>query len=150
MNKVNITNSCWLWTGARSRFSKRAKTRGQYGRFRWHNTHKPAHVASYIIHVGPIPDRLLVMHTCDNPQCVNPSHLVLGTSSDNQRDSVAKGRHRSTKKTHCLRGHPLNGNNLYVDGKGARSCKICRRAALDKFYGKRKLLTSGKHDGIRS
>lgn len=53
-----------------------------------------AHRVSYLVCVGPIPDGLNVLHHCDNPRCINPSHLFLGTNGDNNADRVAKGRSR--------------------------------------------------------
>lgn len=67
------------------------------------------------------------LHTCDTPSCINPNHLFEGDNYINQRDSVAKGRHWSVKKTHCKVGHPLSGDNLYVCPRGYRECKECRR-----------------------
>lgn len=52
----------------------------------------PAHRYAYEQAKGPIPDGMVVMHTCDNRKCVNPEHLIVGTQSDNMRDCVAKGR----------------------------------------------------------
>lgn len=46
------------------------------------------------MHIGPIPDNLLVMHLCDNPSCVNPDHLMVGTAKENTQDMIAKGRKR--------------------------------------------------------
>jgi hypothetical protein len=50
------------------------------------------HIASYEHHKGPIPSGMVVRHTCDNPICVNPDHLVLGTTSDNRRDVTERKR----------------------------------------------------------
>lgn len=76
---------CWEWQGQRS-------ARG-YGRFKHKNKiifH--SHRVSYELHTGPISDGLWVLHKCDNPPCVNPNHLFLGTHQDNMDDMIAKGR----------------------------------------------------------
>ena len=73
---------CWLWLGSKQRYGVFYNSRHNYR----------AHRIAWILTYGPIPDGLLVCHHCDNPPCCNPKHLFLGTSSDNARDSVAKGR----------------------------------------------------------
>ena len=84
-----VTESgCWIWTGARN-------PRG-YGKMcigpRASVKYIDAHRLSYMLHIGEIPDGHVVMHTCDNPSCVNPAHLKLGTQKDNLADRDAKGR----------------------------------------------------------
>lgn len=94
--KVNKTESCWLWIGG---------VRRGYGDFiiDWKkNTHRVAHRLSWEMAHGLIPEGILVLHNCpdgDNPLCVRPDHLFLGTQKDNIRDMVWKGRHPLAKIT---------------------------------------------------
>lgn len=80
----NKTDGCWNWTGSVSV--------GGYGKFWLENNTIPAHRASFILHKGQNPDGKMVLHTCDNPRCVNPDHLVLGTHHDNARHMKERGR----------------------------------------------------------
>lgn len=76
--------ACWIWLGSRD-------FRG-YGKFWLKGTNVRAHRASWKIIHGEIPEGLLVCHQCDNPSCVNPAHLWLGTDKDNADDRERKGR----------------------------------------------------------
>jgi hypothetical protein len=73
---------------------------------------------------GPIPDGMLVLHTCDVRNCVNPEHLFLGTNKENTQDMVTKGRHWNQRKTHCKWGHPFADTR---DSRGRRWCRECDR-----------------------
>lgn len=82
------TDTCWLWIG---------RTNGSegYGKLSWHNADVYAHRLSWELHVGPVPLGLWVLHRCDNPPCVRPDHLFLGTHEDNMLDAARKHRLRN-------------------------------------------------------
>lgn len=80
----DASHKCWNWTGRRN-----VKN---YGMICHDGKDTRAHRVSYVIHNGPIPDGLFVCHRCDNPSCVNPTHLFLGNALANNRDSIQKGR----------------------------------------------------------
>ena len=83
MTHVNKTDTCWLWTGT---------TACGYGQCNRNNKNVKAHRYSYIIHKGEIPEGHGVRHTCDEPLCVNPDHLLTGTQQDNMNDKKERGR----------------------------------------------------------
>lgn len=80
-------SGCWLWTAA-------TDGRG-YGVIGIGRRVFKAHRISWLLHRGPVPDGMDVLHRCDTPPCVNPDHLWLGTAKDNAADMVAKGRGRN-------------------------------------------------------
>jgi hypothetical protein len=82
--RYKTNGPCWEWTAAKDRCG--------YGRI-WHNnTNQTAHTVAYTTFVGSIPDGRHVLHSCDNPSCINPDHLSLGTHADNMRDKSIRGR----------------------------------------------------------
>lgn len=83
-HSVNSTTGCWEWTG-------NVLANG-YGSLIYAGHRVYAHRASFQEFVGPIPDGMMVCHKCDNPRCINPEHLFVGTGSDNMRDCTNKGR----------------------------------------------------------
>ncbi len=96
--KTDQRSACWLWKGV--------QTHNGYGHFdarlrgqRYYRAHR----YSYALHNGDIPARMLVCHTCDNRFCVNPEHLYLGTSDDNNQEMMAKRRHAHGENTYCAK-----------------------------------------------
>lgn len=127
MEKVSVDPNagCWNWTAS--------KTSDGYGRVGDRNKKlKLAHRVSYELHCGAIPDGLHVLHRCDNPACVNPSHLFLGTNIDNINDKVSKGRSPNQKGRN-------NGNSKLTEGEvlAIRAAEWCWgiNMKLAKKYG---------------
>ena len=124
-SRINKTSTCWLWTGTRTKS-------GGYGILSIDGKYARTHRISFEIHKGKIPAGMHVCHKCDNPPCVNPEHLFLGSHLDNMKDMGRKGRHVPAKrKEYCLRGHlkePL------------KRCKMCARdqMRLKRGYSGRK------------
>jgi HNH endonuclease len=95
-----------------------------------------AHRVMYAIVHGPIPEGAVVMHSCDNRKCVEPSHLSLGTIYLNGQDAKAKGRCKYQKVTHCKNGHEFNAENTRINPiDGRRACKRCQRICIRKKAG---------------
>ena|SRR4249920_934449 len=113
---VIASTGCWEWSAGKD-------SKG-YGQFVHHGSRSvPAQRVAYELFVGPIPAGLTIDHLCRNPGCVNPDHLEAVTRSENVRRQHAA-------RTHCKRGHPLSGANLYIPPRRPheRQCRECQRA----------------------
>lgn len=117
-------SGCWLWLASRSREGyARIAAATLMGR-RW----VPAMQLSYVLLVGAIPDGLELDHRCRVRACVNPAHLEPVTHAENMR------RGHYALLTACPLGHPLDGDNLYLNPDGSRECRTCRRRTRREHY----------------
>jgi hypothetical protein len=116
MVDLNLLTGCWIWTGA---------FQGHYGVY--YDPGKrtsSAHRYSYEKFVGPIPVGKHLDHLCRNPACVNPGHLEPVTVRENLHRAHTSWAARNAAKTHCPKGHPLSGDNVYIHG--GRQCRTCK------------------------
>ena len=127
-SKVSIKahDECWLFSGC--------KDQDGYGKFKSSGKMYAAHRVAFIIFHGI--DKLdsvkdCVLHTCDNPPCVNPSHLWSGDQASNIKDRNLKGRTRNGWTGLCKNGHDMNviGRRYTSSGK-ARGCLKCYKEKL--------------------
>lgn len=134
MAKVDKTETCWFWTGAKT-------PQGGYGKFKAASyTLVAAHRWIYTALVGPIPDGLTLDHTCHTADlacagsrackhrlCVNPAHLEPVTQAENNRRAAAV-------RTHCPQGHAYSPDNLLDRAGRGRECKQCNRDRARRHY----------------
>lgn len=115
--KIQKTETCWLWTAMTNA--------GGYGRIKIGRKNEIASRVSYKIYKGAIPAGMLVLHHCDNPPCVNPEHLFLGTQADNMNDMYQKQRGPSKVNWICSRGHNKLEVGFYRTTRGSNYCREC-------------------------
>lgn len=117
-SKVEKTEGCWTWLGTMHPDG--------YGRFWAEGRQHWAHRWAYELEVGPIPSGLVIDHLCRNRACVNPEHLEPVTNIENVlRGESASA--RAARREKCIRGHRYDEENTYIDSRGVRSCRSCRR-----------------------
>lgn len=119
---------CWQWTGGHSHGYGTFMVRSDDGSERQVGAHRFA----YQLVVGLVPDGLVLDHLCRNKSCVRPLHLEAVT----QQVNVIRG-DSAVWSDQCRRGHPFDVENTYIDPRGYRVCKTCRRATLARHRAKR-------------
>lgn len=111
-------DGCWVWQGA-------TDTSG-YGRLRWNGKHESVHRLVWKLLVADVAADDELDHLCRNRLCCNPDHLepVSGRENTLRGQGITA---QLARQTHCKRGHPLSGDNLYVYPNGKRLCRTCER-----------------------
>jgi hypothetical protein len=117
--KVDNDTGCWLWSGHRNDYG--------YGKFR----NRPAHLVSYNMFIGEVPEGLELGHVCEN-KCANWMHVRPVTHLRNMRETIQP--HHNSVKTHCPRNHEYTKENTYINPKGGRVCRTCMRAKCKEWY----------------
>jgi hypothetical protein len=117
--------NCWVWNGANI---------NGYGRMYFQGKQRfSSHVSAHLFLGFKFPENsqsVYICHRCDNPRCVNPAHLFIGTPTDNVQDAIAKGRrYEQPRLKQCQRGHAFTPENTYIKPNGRRNCKACLKLA---------------------
>ena len=120
-------SGCWLWTGAKRNHGYGAMSVGS--KRDGTKRAEQAHRISYEMYKGPIPPGLHVCHACDNPSCVNPAHLWLGTPGENARDRDAKDRVQHGESHYAAKLTAADVAAIIKDGAGMS------QAALARWFG---------------
>ncbi len=127
--KVRKTRRCWFWTGAIN-----AQGYGNFylGKFDGKKKYVGAHVFAWTEENGPVPDGLVLDHTCRARNCVRPSHLRVTTHGENIRAGTGWAG-RNAQKTHCIHGHEFTPENTKIAKNGSRHCKACAKITRAKY-----------------
>lgn len=132
VDRTGGPDSCHPWTASLT-------TKG-YGQMNVGGRKVEVHRWAYQTFLDPtLRDDEVVRHTCDNPACQNPRHLVKGSHKDNAQDAVRRKRLPWTTQTHCKSGHVFDEKNTYfrTDRPGSRQCRACNNEGSRKYYPKR-------------
>lgn len=144
-NSMKTDSGCWEW--------RLFRNTGGYGYSNYNYKSVVAHKLSYAAFNGPIPKDTIVRHKCNNPACVNPNHLELGTQWDNVQDQKKAGTWTSPLKRRqkfidgvpvCQkRNHPLLGDNIRKFSDGKIACRECHRIMA-------KISSKKRHDRLKA
>lgn len=127
-----LLTDCWPYANAKP------GSYSGYGFIMIDGKQEAAHRMSWIMTNGPIPpDKPHILHSCDNPACVNPNHLRAGTNAENNEDKAKRNRVWNKKLDSCHRGHPRTPEN-YVAYPGRPTVKVCKpclnEKSLERYY----------------
>ena len=136
--RIGPRNECWEWLAY--------KQYKGYGIFGFNGNPKLAHRVSYQLSIGTIPEGMCICHHCDNPSCVNPAHLFLGTNADNTADRDAKGRHVALKGENNGRAKLTDADVLAIRDSGLSQNEIAAEYGVSQtVVSNIKIRKSWKH-----